>query len=160
MVTWIFQANPKKFRIDDALMDPRIQEKCTWLAEQHGSLLSSGQEAFIYRTGPKNAIIARATILGEFKELPPTPHVYEYWTEESKMNEDLKRIRPRVFIRIEEIAQGLEGIPYSELKGLNIPAGRQGQTNIKIKQSTEVDNIREAWSAISPISVVIENEES
>ena len=76
------------------------------------------------------------------------------------MNDDLKRIRPRVFIRIEQIAQGLEGIPYSELKGLNIPAGRQGQTNIKIKQSTEVDNIREAWSAISPISVVIENEES
>tara|TARA_B110000003_G_C16571740_1_gene504573 strand:- start:764 stop:1228 length:465 start_codon:yes stop_codon:yes gene_type:complete len=154
MVTWIFQANPEKFRINEALLDPEIQERCTWLAEQHGSELASGQEAFIYRTGsPNNAIIARATILGEYREMLPAPHVYEYWTEESKEDESLKRRRPRIFIKIEEIAPDLIGIPYSKLKISKIPVGLQGQTNIKIKYSKEVDIIRKKWSDLNPQSV-------
>ncbi|MDP6148288.1 MAG: EVE domain-containing protein [Candidatus Thalassarchaeaceae archaeon] len=153
MSTWIFQCNPKKFHIDDALMDPEVQTGGTWLAEQEGSRMASGQEAYIYKTSPTKAIIAKVTILSEFKEMPPLEHMYRHWSNESKKDDSLKKARSRVYFRVEELAPNLVGIPLSKLRDLRIPAGRQGMTNIRLKNSNEVNSIQEAWASIGAISI-------
>ena len=153
MPTWIFQCNPEKFHIDDALMDPEVQAKGTWLAEQEGSRMARGQEAFIYKTSPTKAIIAKVTILSEFREMPPVDYMYRYWSDESKKDDSLKKARPRVYFRVEELAPNLEGIPLSKLRDLRIPAGLRGMTNIRLKNSIDVNSIQEAWASIGANSI-------
>tara|TARA_B100000029_G_C17118360_1_gene794148 strand:+ start:166 stop:636 length:471 start_codon:yes stop_codon:yes gene_type:complete len=153
VTTWIFQCNPKKFNIDDALMDPEVQAKGTWLAEQEGSRMAPGQEAYIYKTSPTMAIIAKVTILSEFREMGPEDYMYNYWSDEMKKDDRLKKARARVYFRVEELAPNLEGITRPELRELGIPHGLMGMTNIRLKNSTQVKSIQDAWSSIGAISI-------
>src|ERR1700733_12668133 len=58
--TWIFQANPKLFNIDEAITH---LSEMTWSVSAHKELISPGDKVFLWKSGPAAGIICRATVL-------------------------------------------------------------------------------------------------
>jgi hypothetical protein len=153
MLTWVFQGDPKKFDIDNAICDEDLQSVgLTWLANQNASKMQKGDVAYLYRTGKNNAIIARCTLTSEYMEIEPDSNVLRYWTKEAKDDQNLWGRKARVWLQINEIDPSLEGIPYSQLKHINNKIGKP-TTNIQIngKDSIAIDKL---WSEINTHSLV------
>ena len=58
--TWIFQANPKLFNIDEAITH---LSEMTWSVSAHKELISPGDKVFLWKSGPEAGIIGEATVL-------------------------------------------------------------------------------------------------
>lgn len=66
MVAWVFQGNPEKFDIDDYVA--RYPELIYWRTPRHAKEISTGDRAFLWRSGPNAGTIAIGTVVE-----PPTP---------------------------------------------------------------------------------------
>jgi hypothetical protein len=58
--TWIFQANPKLFNIDEAITH---LSEMTWSVSAHKELISPGDKVLLWKSGPAAGIIGQATVL-------------------------------------------------------------------------------------------------
>jgi hypothetical protein len=58
--TWIFQANPKLYNIDEAITH---LSEMTWLVSAHKELISPGDRVFLWKSGPEAALVGEATVL-------------------------------------------------------------------------------------------------
>ena len=61
--TWIFQASPKRYNIDERWADP--MPIMTWEVTQHAGEIDPGDGAIIWRAGRNAGVIGVATILSE-----------------------------------------------------------------------------------------------
>lgn len=57
---WIFQANPRLYNIDQALLS---LPEMTWLVSSHKEHIGPGDKVFLWKSGPEAAIIAEASVL-------------------------------------------------------------------------------------------------
>jgi hypothetical protein len=58
--SWIFQANPKFYDIDAALLKLR---EMSWSVNQYKQSINVGDEVFLWKSGPEAAIVATARVL-------------------------------------------------------------------------------------------------
>lgn len=58
--TWIFQANPKYYDIDRALMSLR---EMSWSVNQYKQSINPGDTVFLWKSGAEAGIVAGATVL-------------------------------------------------------------------------------------------------
>jgi|ERR1022692_922296 5-methylcytosine-specific restriction protein B len=58
--TWIFQANPKLFNIDEAVTH---LSEMTWSVSAHKELITPGDKVFFWKSGPAAGVIGEATVL-------------------------------------------------------------------------------------------------
>ncbi len=58
--SWIFQANPKYYDIDQAVIN---LERITWSVATHKDRIAPGDEVFLWKSGSEGGIIAEATVL-------------------------------------------------------------------------------------------------
>lgn len=93
---WVFQANPDVYRVDAAL---KAFSEHTWLVNQHGKHIVSGDEVFIWRCGDDAALVALGTILTNPEPLTVPPEEKKYEVEPLKFD----GARPRVKVQLERI---------------------------------------------------------
>ena len=99
ITSWIFQGNPKKFRVDEYLEN---NDFFTWTIRQKHFKddISRGDVVYIWRSNAgkpeSGGIIARGKILSHPEELPDDAH--EYWIEEPENFYEL-----RVKIELEDL---------------------------------------------------------
>lgn len=90
--TWIFQANPDRYRISDSL---RSEEREMWNLNQHTREVHAGDRVFIWISGESAGIYAVGTVTSEPVKMPDTPTGQGYWRE----RQGGKQPRPRVDVK-------------------------------------------------------------
>lgn len=77
MAYWILQANPKSYRIFDALRDAAAIR--TWTVARHRKDITTGDEFALWASGPKSGVYAFGVVTGSAEFTPDDPD--PYWTE-------------------------------------------------------------------------------
>jgi hypothetical protein len=133
---WVFQANPKFYRIIDALkaMD---NAKWNWMVNQHKKKLQIGDKVIIWVCGDQAGVYALGTVTSEVKKFKDDNDAF--YIDDSKSTE-----RDRVNIRI-DINLTTSGKPILKKEFLESPKLQdmpQGipATNL-IATKTHYDNI-------------------
>lgn len=139
---WIFQANPNRYDIFNALLNPALNEQ-GWMVKRYKEEIKQGDIALIWMSGKKAGIYAVAEITSNPIFMVDPPEEEKYWTTE----QDKGRSRLRVKIKIiknlvnspilrEEIksAEGLENLSILRFsQGTNFPVTNDEWEIIKQK---------------------------
>ncbi len=91
---WIFQANPNKYRIEDALQD-RTEDY--WNLNQHAGAVHIGDRVLFWISGDEAGIYGLGTVLTEPVVQPDVLESAPYWRAPSNGS----RPRPRVLVRFD-----------------------------------------------------------
>ena len=92
---WIFQANPSRYDILNALLDPTLNKQ-SWMVNQHKNDIKEGGIALIWMSGKEAGIYAIVEIVSNPMFLIAPPEEEKYWTND----EDKGKSRLRVKIKI------------------------------------------------------------
>jgi len=87
ITTWIFQCNPEKYNIVEALENSDV---LTWSVNQHKDKVKKGHRVYLWLSGDNAGIIASGTILND-----PKPREYnnpsdKYWINNTETNKTQK----------------------------------------------------------------------
>jgi len=138
---WIFQANPKKYDILNALNDEDIGDTVHWAVNQHKNKIKKGHLGLIWMSGKEGGIYAVTRI-----ESNPIINVEneaekKYWSDSSTYKENVLRVKMTILKRLFNpplFRDELKNIP--EVSQLSILRFSQG-TNFPVSDSE--------WEAIS-----------
>jgi len=89
--TWIFQGNPKYFRMD-AYLESR--QDLSWTVNQHATDIKTGDRVYIWRAGENSGIVAVAEATSDVAVQPDD--FSGYWIEPPKDKEKQDRVRLRL----------------------------------------------------------------
>lgn len=92
--SWIFQANPRIYKIRDAL---KTISSINYLAKQNRHEMQQGDVVYIWESGPNSALLAKAKITSEVGPLENAPGELEFY-----INEPEESSEPRVRLDIVE----------------------------------------------------------
>jgi hypothetical protein len=136
---WIFQANPKRYDILNALADSSV-DKETWLVNQHKHDIRNGHTALIWMSGKDAGIYAVAKITSDPALMYDSPATEKYWIKEK----DKRRHELRVSLKV---TKSLLNRPLfrSELK--NIEALKD-LSILKFSQGTNFSVEHHEWKII------------
>jgi hypothetical protein len=88
VANWLFQGNPKYYRIVDAIQD---FEQMPWLVTRYAKDMAIGDGVLIWIAGAKSGIYAKVLRTLRYAEIVEPPKVWEsrpdigYWIETSKL---------------------------------------------------------------------------
>lgn len=89
--TWIFQANPQRYDITNALADDEIGNEMHWSVNQYATIISKGHIGIIWLSGNEAGIYAIAEIMTDPKMLNENEAEKKYWTDSAdKVGEKLR----------------------------------------------------------------------
>jgi hypothetical protein len=87
---WVFQANPTRYDILNALSDTEVQ-RYTWMINQHKNNIKKGDIALIWMSGKEAGIYAVAEIASNPSMMRDFPEEEQYWmSSEDKGQESLR----------------------------------------------------------------------
>lgn len=89
MVYWLFQANPKYYRVLDAIAD---FEQMPWLVTRYARDIKVGDGVLIWVAGKQAGIYATAEIIAPAEKLDDIPD-RNYWIDKSRLG-----IKPQAMI--------------------------------------------------------------
>ncbi|QDT15067.1 EVE domain-containing protein [Alienimonas californiensis] len=92
MAYWIFKCNPKWYRLEERLRDPR--ETITWKVSRTPEAVAPGDVVFLWQTGPDRGVRAAMTVERAAEERSEDPAEKAYWTEPEE------EVTPRVVARL------------------------------------------------------------
>lgn len=129
---WIFQGNPERYDILNALSDKEIGNYIHWTVNQHKQKIKKGHLALIWMSGKESGIYAIARIETDPMQLSETPAERKYWlgNEENEVALRVKLVIIRRLINNPIRKDTLLKIP--ELSTLSILRQFQG-TNFPVK---------------------------
>ncbi|MCT7953084.1 EVE domain-containing protein [Ancylothrix sp. C2] len=81
MKYWLFQANPKYYRLGDAIRD---SEQMPWLVTRYVNEMTVGDGVLIWQAGEKAGIYATAEIIEQPKMVDKQPDI-DYWLDKSRL---------------------------------------------------------------------------
>ena len=96
--TWIFQANPDQYRIEDSL---QFEDEELWNLRQHASEVSTGDRVLVWISGANAGIYAIGTVTTEPHERPDSATGQQYWKDELSG----KKPMPRVLVRYDRVLE-------------------------------------------------------
>jgi hypothetical protein len=94
--TWIFQANPNRYRIEDSL---QTEGEELWNLNQHATGVCAGDRVLIWISGDDAGIYAVGTVLSNPAIMADSPRGIEYWSDPA----DGKRAKARVRVRYDHV---------------------------------------------------------
>lgn len=136
---WIFQANPNRYDILNALLD-RDLDKQGWMVNQHQKEIKHGDIALIWMSGKEAGIYAIAEVESDPNFMIDPPEEEKYWTSE----EDKGKSRLRVKIKIIERLVN-NPILRAELKNTD---GLKNLSILKFWQGTNFPVNNSEWQVI------------
>lgn len=94
--TWIFQANPKKYRILDSLV---AEKEELWNLNQHAHAVQEGDRVLIWISGDNAGIYAVGTVVSMPMFTQDTPSGMRYWLTPAEGT----KVKPRVLVRYDRL---------------------------------------------------------
>jgi len=93
MAYWLFQGNPKYYRVLDAIRDC---QQMPWLTTRYAKEVALGDRVLVWIAGPEAGIYALAEI-AELPALRPDPPDRKYWLDPSRIGS-----KPQAMLRFTE----------------------------------------------------------
>ena len=93
---WIFQGNPQRYDIMNALADEEIGDIMHWSVNQYRKEISKGDMGMIWMSGKEAGIYAITEIMNDPKMMTEPEAERKYWIDSA--NEEGERIRVRMKI--------------------------------------------------------------
>ena len=90
MLYWLFQGNPKYYRVLNAIAD---FEQMPWLVTRYGKEMNIGEGVLVWVSGKEAGIYATAEIVSLAEKLEDIPD-RNYWIDKSRLG-----IKPQAIIR-------------------------------------------------------------
>ena len=131
--TWIFQANPQKYDIMNALADDKLEGIIHWAVRQHKQDISQGDRGIIWLSGKKAGIYAITEILTDPELLSESESEKKYWIDDTDEKGKITRVKMRIVINLrnspitKETIRNILGL--QEMSILKAPRG----TNFEVK---------------------------
>lgn len=130
---WIFQANPNRYDILNALLDPAL-DKQGWMVNQHRDEIKQGDIALIWMSGKEAGIYAICEVISDPSFMIDPPEEEKYWTNDKDKEQSRLRVKIRIIKNLVNnplLRAELKGI--RELSNLSILRFSQG-TNFPVTQ--------------------------
>ena len=89
---WIFQANPKTYRLVDSLADASLEED-VWKVTRYKREILSGHKGLIWKCGERKGIYAVVDVTSNVQRLPESPQASQYWVKDIDRNLTIDRVR-------------------------------------------------------------------
>jgi len=137
--TWIFQANPNRYDIFNALSDPELDRQC-WQVNQHKHKIKKGNIALIWMSGREAGIYAVAEIVSDPLIMADFPAEEKYWVSEG----DRGKKRLKVIISIRQNMVNTPVFRY-ELKSIE---GLKNLSILRFYQGTNFAVSKDEWEII------------
>jgi len=138
---WIFQGNPKSYRLYDSLLDENLKG-ARWLVKRYKDEILLGDLALIWKARDRSGIYAVGTVVSNPQIMPDSEESLKYWVEKSEGEKPSLRIDIHYLHRFNLLNSlkraELKMIP--QLKNMEVLCQPEG-TNFKV---TDVE-----WSHIS-----------
>lgn len=109
---WIFQANPQRYDIMNALADDEIGDEMHWLVNQHKTEIAKGHIGIIWLSGKEAGIYAITEIMTDPRIMGEPEAEKKYWTDSA----DKEGYKLRVKMKI---VRNLLSYPLSKTTILN-----------------------------------------
>jgi len=136
---WIFQANPSRYDILNALSDLNYLEE-VWTINQYKKEIKNGDIALIWISGPDAGIYAVANIVSNPEYISLSPEEEKYWINEEDKGKNRLRVRINIVKKlINDPVFRSELKDIKELSNLSI---------LKFSQGTNFPVTDEEWSII------------
>ncbi len=81
---WIFQANPKKYRIQEMLRDQEVIKEFHWRVNQYKKFIDKGEIGLIWLSGEKAGIYAVVNIISEPGYFQENEAEKKYWLDDAE----------------------------------------------------------------------------
>jgi hypothetical protein len=81
MAYWLFQGNPKYYRILDAIRD---FDQMPWLVTRYSQEIKPGDGVLIWMSGPEAGLYAIAEVIGSAQVVKEPPDI-GYWLDKSRL---------------------------------------------------------------------------
>jgi hypothetical protein len=128
---WIFQANPNRYDILNALSDDGIGPEIHWLVNQHKNEITKGHLGLIWLSGSEGGIYALTEIISNPQFMCEPEEEEKYWIDSSDKRKEKLRVKMKVLknmvnkpIYKNELRNtvGLENISiFRQSQGTNFP---------------------------------------
>jgi hypothetical protein len=128
---WIFQANPQRYDVLNALADESLTEDM-WLVSRYQNEIHAGHLGLIWMSGKEGGIYAVIEVISNPQMMYDSEQSTKYWTNESDKRQMMLRIKYRYKLKLinNPITRAeLKNIP--ELQNMGIFRFAQG-TNFKV----------------------------
>ena len=128
---WIFQANPERYDVLNALADKSLKED-VWLVSRYKDKIRSGDIGLIWMSGKESGIYAVVDVLSYPQMMYDPEESAKYWVNESDKGQFRRRVKIRYKLKLNNdplMRQELKNIP--ELKRMEIFVNARG-TNFKV----------------------------
>ena len=139
---WIFQGNPQRYDVTNALSDEEIGNTFHWTINQHKDKIKKGHLGLIWMSGPEAGIYALTRIESDPSQVSETPPEAKYWLDSPEKKVAL-RVRLTILKRL--INRPILRKTLLELRGL------QNLSILKQAQGTNFPVRDEEWRRISEI---------
>lgn len=93
---WIFQANPNRYDILNALSDEKIGNEIHWLVNQHKSEISKGHIGLIWLSGRESGIYAVTEIISNPQLMKEPITEEKYWVDAIDKDSEKLRVKMRI----------------------------------------------------------------
>lgn len=93
---WIFQANPQRYDIINALADDEIGEEMHWLVNQHKKEINKGDIGILWLSGKEAGIYAITEILTNPTIMGEPDAEKKYWTDSEDKEGEKLRVKMRI----------------------------------------------------------------
>jgi predicted RNA-binding protein with PUA-like domain len=136
---WIFQANPARYDILNALLDPTLNEQ-GWMVNQHRDAIKQGNIALIWMSGREAGIYAVTEVISDPSFMVDPPEEEKYWTNEKDKGQSRLRVKIKIVRKLVNspiLREELKNI--KELDKLSI---------LRFSQGTNFPVTRDEWGII------------
>jgi hypothetical protein len=132
---WIFQANPNRYDIINALADDEIGQEKHWLVNQYKNEISAGDIGLIWLSGKEGGIYAVAEIISNPEIIIPAEREEKYWIDSDDKNKS--KLRVKMIIKSNLLNNPITKEDLRKTAGLeNLSIFRQSQgTNFKVDEN-------------------------
>lgn len=125
---WIFQANPERYDILNALADEEIGNEMHWLVNQHKKDIAKGHLALIWLSGKEAGVYAFAEIITDPQLLEEPLAEKKYWTDSEDKEGSKLRIKMKILRNMLD-----KPLLKAQLRNLN---GLQNLSILKLPRGT------------------------
>ncbi len=138
---WLFQANPDKYDILNALSDEKIGNSIHWLVNQHKGEIRQGHIGLLWMSGKDSGIYAVTQITSDPQLMAEYPEEKKYWLGDEKGAG--RRLRVSM-----SVAKRLTNAPLFR-KAIKDIKGLEGLSILKNPQGTNFPVSNAEWKIIS-----------
>ena len=128
---WIFQANPERYDVLNALSDETLQED-VWLVTRYKDQIRSGDVGLIWMSGKEGGIYAVIDVISYPQKMYDPEQSAKYWVEETDKRQFRRRVKIRYKLKLTNnpiMREELKNLP--ELGKMEIFVNARG-TNFKV----------------------------